>query len=64
MITAWILWIDEAGNLKFEHRTGTEGYNSLEPEAWGLPATADIYLTLQSASFIQAWVEGEEVRTS
>lgn len=62
MIMAWILYYDETkGKFLFEERQGSS-YSSTKPEDWGLEEEDTIILVLQGANFLQAWVEGQDVR--
>ena len=62
MIMAWVLYIDEKGKTKFQELQSNSGYTSTDPTDWGLGSGCEVRLVLQSGSFIQAWVDGVEVR--
>ena len=57
MITAWVYYYD-GNSHHFEELTGTS-FSSVDPTEWGLPASCNIMLVLQGASFIQAFLDGE-----
>lgn len=62
MIRAWILYLDSTGTPMFEEREGQGGYDSVNPQDWGLGPKCDILLTLQQAQFINAWVQGKTAK--
>lgn len=62
MITAWVLYLDLQTDIyRFEEREGT-AFDSVDSASWGLAPQHCIILVLQQASFIQAWIEGGQVK--
>lgn len=59
MISAWVLYYDAKGKGHFEVLTGHAHYGSTNPLDWGLAKECTICLVLQSANFIDAWLDGE-----
>ena len=60
MIKAWILYYSHEC-YHFEERDGASFANTA-PSDWGLLPEDEVILILQSASFLQAWLEGTPVR--
>lgn len=62
MITAWVLYYDTVNEVYHLSELQGTSFESIAPEDWGLARNYNIVLVLHHASFMQAWIEGEQVK--
>lgn len=60
-VTSWVLFTDSSGRHQFRELNG-ESLTETDPTKWGLHKDCKIILVLHQARFINAFVEGDNIR--